>query len=43
LNVIDEMPTTLSQKIEKYRLKTRMEQDLSHVWDREQSTLDLQR
>lgn len=43
LDVIDEMPTTLSQKVEKYKLKIRMEKDLSTVWDREKSTLDLQR
>jgi len=43
LDVIDEMPMTLSQKIEKYRLKARMEQDLSKVWDRDESGLCLDR
>lgn len=43
LDVVHEMPTTLSQKIEKYKLKAQVESDLSRVWDRERGKLTLER
>src|SRR5690606_3507719 len=43
LDVIDEMPITLSQKIEKYKLKARVEHDISRVWDRERASIQLER
>lgn len=37
LEVTEEMPATLSQKIEKYKLRQRAEANLSALWDRERA------
>ncbi|MBN9087737.1 MAG: AMP-binding protein [Reyranella sp.] len=39
----DALPTTVSQKVEKFRLRADFERDLSSVWDREASGLVLAR
>ena len=38
-----ELPTTVSQKVEKFRLRADFERDLSSIWDREASGLVLVR
>ena len=37
VEIAQEMPTTLSQKIEKYKLRQRAEADLGALWDRERA------
>jgi crotonobetaine/carnitine-CoA ligase len=39
----DELPKTMSQKIEKYKLKQIAEARLSEIWDRERSGIKLTR
>lgn len=35
MEFVDALPLTLNQKIEKYRLRQRAEQDFSRLWDRQ--------
>jgi len=39
----DELPTTVNQKVEKFRLRNELERDLSQAWDREAAGLVLAR
>jgi crotonobetaine/carnitine-CoA ligase len=41
--VLAELPATTNQKIEKFRLRQRMEGALDAVWDREKAGIVLQR
>lgn len=43
VQIVDEMPRTLSQKIEKYKLRREAEADLSLLWDREQAGIVVSR
>ena len=43
IQVLPELPTTVNQKIEKFRLKQAMEASLAQVWDREKSGIVLKR
>ena len=43
LRIADELPTTMNQKIEKFKLKAAMEAGLASTWDREQHGIVLQR
>lgn len=43
IDIIDQMPMTLSQKIEKYKLKQRAEQNRSDIWDRELAGVRVER
>lgn len=43
LRIVAELPTTMNQKVEKFRLKAAMESALDSVWDREQHGIVLKR
>ena len=43
LQVLQELPTTTNQKIEKFRLKQDMEASIDSVWDREKTGIVLKR
>ena len=43
VQVAEEMPMTLSQKIEKYKLRREAESDLSALWDRERAGITIAR
>ena len=43
IDVVVDMPKTLTQKIEKYKLRTQAEADLSKLWDREQAGVKITR
>lgn len=43
VQIIKEMPMTLSQKIEKYKLRRQAEADLSALWDRERAGVTVER
>ena len=43
VHVAKEMPMTLSQKIEKYKLRREAESDLSALWDRERAGITIAR
>ena len=43
LRIADELPTTMNQKIEKFKLKAAMEGALATVWDRERHGIVLKR
>lgn len=43
IHVVDDMPKTLSQKIEKYKLRTQAESDLSRLWDRDRAGVKVMR
>ena len=43
VQIVKEMPMTLSQKIEKYKLRRQAEADLSALWDRERAGVTVER
>lgn len=43
VQVIDAMPTTLSQKVEKYKLRANAEKNLGALWDRERAGIRVDR
>jgi crotonobetaine/carnitine-CoA ligase len=43
IEFVDVLPKTMSQKIEKYKLKQAAETRLSEIWDRERSGIKLTR
>ena len=43
VQVAKEMPMTLSQKVEKYKLRREAESDLSALWDRERAGITIER
>jgi crotonobetaine/carnitine-CoA ligase len=43
VQVAEEMPMTLSQKVEKYKLRREAESDLSALWDRERAGITIAR
>ena len=43
IELLTELPTTVNQKVEKFRLKQLMEAGLDKVWDREKSGIVLKR
>lgn len=43
VQLVDSLPTTMSQKVEKFRLRQALEADLSLAWDREAAGVVLQR
>ena len=43
VQVVDDMPRTLSEKIEKYKLRKEAEADLGKLWDREKAGIQVKR
>ena len=43
IDVVQDMPKTLSQKIEKYKLRAQAQADLSRLWDRERAGITVKR
>jgi len=43
VEVVDSMPTTPSQKVEKYKLRANAEKDLGALWDRERAGIRIER
>ncbi len=43
IHVVDDMPKTLTQKIEKYKLRMQAESDLSRLWDRDRAGVKVMR
>jgi len=43
IQLLPELPTTVNQKVEKFKLKQALDADVSQAWDREQAGIKLQR
>ena len=43
VQIVEEFPTTTNQKVEKFRLRKAMEDNLAGTWDREKSGIQLAR
>jgi crotonobetaine/carnitine-CoA ligase len=43
VQIVDDMPRTLSEKIEKYKLRQQAESDLSALWDRDKAGIVIDR
>ena len=43
VELVDALPKTMTEKVEKYKLKARAEQRLDQVWDREKAGIVIKR
>jgi crotonobetaine/carnitine-CoA ligase len=43
IQLLPKLPTTVNQKVEKFRRKQALEADVSQAWDREKAGIKLQR
>jgi len=43
IDVVDDMPKTLSHKVEKYKLRAQAQENLSRLWDRDRAGVKVTR